>query len=137
MPSIAARPFMCALALFFYFTVFSNVLLTTAFECGAPQAPCGRDIPEGTTCPKGARWCTAGHYCGYEGDGSKCTPLPKNCGKAGYECCPSNAETPHTSTTKALDREPFCKDGSTCAYNSMALYLSETPDTYAGVKGER
>jgi hypothetical protein len=43
--------------------------------------------------------------------------LPKNCGKAGYECCPSNAKTPHTSSTNALDREPSCSDGSNCIYN--------------------
>jgi hypothetical protein len=130
------RPFVRASGLVFCFAVLSNVLLSTAFECGAPQGPCGRDIPKGTTCPKGAGWCTAGHFCGYTDAGSRCLPLPKSCGKAGYECCPSNAETPHTSTTKALDREPYCKDGSTCAYNSMEPYLSENPDIYTGAKGE-
>jgi hypothetical protein len=33
-----------------------------AFECGQPLGPCGEAVPAGVTCPKGAGWCTAGHY---------------------------------------------------------------------------
>jgi hypothetical protein len=132
----ASRPFVRASGLVFSFAVLSNVLLATAFECGAPQAPCGREIPAGTTCPKGPGWCTAGHYCGNDKGDSKCMPLPNNCGKAGNVCCPSNAETPHTSSTYPYDREPFCKDGSTCAYFGSDANLGNNPDIYAGVKGK-
>jgi hypothetical protein len=120
------------------FAIIASITTANAFECGAPLAPCGEAIPAGTKCPKGAGWCTAGHYCGYPEDSSKaqCVPLPKNRGKAGYECCPSNAATPHTSSTDPLKRIPFCKDGSTCKYDFLQQTTSMTPDPYAGVKGE-
>jgi hypothetical protein len=142
MSPIAARSLVYALALVCCLAVFSNYSLATAFECGAPQAPCGIDIPAGTTCPNGAGWCTAGHYCGHveqvrPENGSRCLPLPENCGTAGYQCCPSNAETPHTSTTNNSDKQPFCKDGSICAYYDFYLSPRFTPDIYAGVPGER
>jgi hypothetical protein len=109
-----------------------------AFTCGAPLAPCGENLPAGTTCPKGAGWCTAGHFCGYaKGESkAKCVPLPKNCGKAGNVCCPSNTKTPHTSETPPLERNPLCTDGSTCVFDPLARSTSMTPDPYAGVEGE-
>lgn len=63
------------------------------FVCGKPYMPCGSAIPEGKKCEKGAGWCESGYYCGFEAttaEPSKCLPLPKDCGKAGSPCCPSN-----------------------------------------------
>jgi hypothetical protein len=107
------------------------------FECGKPLAPCGKALPAGINCPKGAGWCAAGHYCGFPKNSTKakCKPLPKNCGKAGYECCPSNAETPQTNATNPLNCKPFCMDGSTCVYSS-GNSTSKSPEVYAGVTGE-
>jgi hypothetical protein len=100
----------------------ASILSVSAFECGAPLAPCGKSIRAGTTCPKGAGWCTAGHYCGYTGGSSEaqCVPLPKNlwgsdCGTAGSVCCPSNTQTPHTSETPPLERAPLQNFAQTAA----------------------
>jgi hypothetical protein len=114
------------------------ILSVPAFECGAPSAPCGENLPAGTTCPKGSGWCTAGHYCGYAERSSKaqCIPLPKNCGTAGNVCCPSNTRTPHTSETPPLERNPLCTDGSTRVFDPVKRSTSMTPDPYAGVEGE-
>jgi hypothetical protein len=117
--------------------IASTIVSTAAFECGAPLAPCGENLPAGATCPKGAGWCTAGHYCGYpeRSFDAQCLPLPKNCGTAGNVCCPSNTKTPHTSEMSALERNPLCTDGSTCVFDPMNRYTSMTPDPYAGVQG--
>jgi hypothetical protein len=103
-------------------------------------APCGKSIPAGTTCPKGAcsscaGWCTAGHYCGYPERSwdAQCVPLPKNCGTAGNVCCPSNTRTPHTNSTPSLERIPLCTDGSTCEFSpEQSAYI---PDPFAGIPG--
>jgi hypothetical protein len=138
MSLLPACPFVRAIALLICYLASSSIPYAAAVTCGAPLAPCGENLPPGTTCPKGAGWCTAGHYCGYAKGSSKaqCVPIPKNCGTGGNPCCPSNAETPHTSTTPPLDRKPFCKDGSSCTYNPLTLSTSMTPDPYAGVEGE-
>jgi hypothetical protein len=101
----------CSVVALLICCIASTFLLSVAsFTCGAPLALCGRSIPAGTTCPKGAGWCTAGHYCGYTNSSKvQCVPLPKNCGKAGNVCCPSNTRTPHTNSTPPLQRMPFCK----------------------------
>jgi hypothetical protein len=48
-------------------------------------------------------------------------------------CCPSNTDVPHNSSMQKVDRKPFCRDNSTCFYNTMDLYF--TLDIYAGVSG--
>jgi hypothetical protein len=110
-------------------------------------------LPAGVTCEKGPGWCEPGYYCGYrlkhdstytgntvesikeikspDGD-QRCRPLG-GCGQVGGECCPSNADAPHTNTTDKLARKPFCKDGNICVWNSSDA--AATP-TYAGVRGE-
>lgn len=110
---------------------------TAAFECGKPNTPCGNAVPAGVTCSKGAGWCREGYYCGQEGHTSpaKCLPVPKDCGKAGNVCCPSNAATPHKSDTRPFDPEPCCRDGSTCIY-PRPDGTEPTPDPHAGITGE-
>jgi hypothetical protein len=109
----------------------------SAFECGAPFALCGEDVPKDAKCPKGNGWCQAGHYCAsnktrQDKGQSKCLPVPKDCGKAGNACCPSNTDTPHTASTSG--RRPFCRDGSTCFFHWRDDELFNTP-AYAGVTG--
>lgn len=87
--------------------------------------------------PTGAGWCEPGHFCGYEStttEPSKCLPLPKDCGKAGQPCCPSNTDSPHTSLEDKMGRKPYCKDGSTCFYFAPVPGLNNG-DMYAGNKG--
>jgi hypothetical protein len=110
-------------------------------------------LPAGVTCEKGPGWCEPGYYCGYrlnhdstytgntvesiqeikspDGD-QRCRPLG-GCGQVGGECCPSNADAPHTNTTDKLARKPFCRDGNICVWNSSD---AATTPTYAGVRGE-
>lgn len=111
---------------------------STAFECGKPGSLCGADIPAGITCPKGPGWCQPGYYCGKEGSSvggvSQCRLVPKDCGKAGKPCCPSNANTPHTSSTEKESRKPFCTDGSYCYYSIEPLTMIN--DVYTGVTSE-
>lgn len=107
-----------------------------AFDCGKPFAPCGQAVPEGVKCEKGNGWCEAGHYCSSDKVAkAQCQPLPKDCGKAGSVCCPSNTDTPHTSDTYPLDRTPFCRDGRTCFFFPESRFTAVTPDPYAGVAG--
>jgi hypothetical protein len=121
------------------YTVAAVFVAADSFDCGQPLGPCGEAVPAGVTCPKGAGWCTAGYYCGRDRKGDskvKCMHLPENCGTAGYDCCPSNAETPHTSDTDTSNRTPFCKDGSTCVFNPDSRWTSISPDPHEGVRGE-
>lgn len=93
-------------------------------ECGKPLGFCGAYIPDGVTCEKGAGWCKAGHSCMEDKDDNrqlKCLPIPKDCGKAGQPCCPSNADGPHTKETPESERLPFCRDGSTCFYTKPSM----------------
>jgi hypothetical protein len=123
---------------------FVSCTACSAFECGAPLAVCGEYVPKDAKCAKGNGWCQAGHYCASTESESdkghlKCLPVPKDCGTAGNVCCPSNTDTPHTASTKALDRVPFCRDGSTCFYDPLASIVSYwesgvTP-VYAGAPG--
>lgn len=105
---------------------------TAAFKCGQPNSPCGLDIPKNVTCEKGPGWCEPGYHCSQEGPGGiQCLPVPKDCGKAGNQCCPSNADVPHNdaSDKAQTSREPFCRDGSTCWYD----YLNFRRQPYVGV----
>lgn len=107
-----------------------------AFECGAPSAPCGQAIPAGVKCEKGKGWCQTGYFCSSEKVGkAQCQPVPKNCGKAGSVCCPSNTDTPHTASTEPLDRTPFCRDGSTCFFAPEGRFTALNPDPFSGVTG--
>lgn len=91
-----------------------------AFVCGAPNGPCGKDIPASVTCDKGQGWCQPGYYCGSSDNTmvgpSKCLEIPKDCGLPGKPCCPSNANRPHTSVDDKLKKQPFCKNGATCFF---------------------
>jgi hypothetical protein len=111
---------------------FAVCTACSAFECGAPFALCGESVPKDAKCPKGNGWCQAGHYCGLDKGQSKCLPMPKDCGKAGNVCCPSNTDTPHNASTNG--RRPFCRDGSTCFFHWRDDELFNTP-AYAGVTG--
>ena len=109
------------------------------FECGKPYMPCGSAIPDGKKCEKGAGWCESGFYCGYDAtttEPSRCLPVPKDCGKAGQPCCPSNSDSPHSGSTEdKLQRKPFCKDpNSYCFYYALMDGLNNG-DLYAGNKG--
>jgi hypothetical protein len=64
---------------------------------------------------------------------SRCLPLPEGCGQAGTPCCPSNTDTPHTWGMQKIDRKPFCRDNSTCFYDSRLVYT--IGDIHAGVPG--
>lgn len=116
----------------------------TAFACGKPGALCGNSIPEGVQCNKGAGWCEPGYYCGRPKGtiNTTCLPVPKDCGKAGKLCCPSNAVRPHRAnrtgidpvTGKQEDHRPFCRDGSTCYYDLNLLSTVESPAVLVGEK---
>lgn len=111
---------------------------SSSHQCGQPNALCGSYIPSGVTCEQGQGWCVSGYYCAPEGNNSvtavsRCLPLPAGCGQAGSPCCPSNTDTPHTSGMQKVDRKPFCRDNSTCFYDSRMLYM--IGDIYAGVPG--
>lgn len=54
--------------------------------------------------------------------------------QAGSPCCPSNKDSPHTSTEDKLSREPFCTDGSVCFYFAPVPGFNNG-DTYAANKG--
>jgi hypothetical protein len=74
------------------------------FECGKPNMPCGLAIPEGNKCEKGPGWCEPGYFCGFEtttAEPSRCLPIPRDCGKAGKPCCPSNKGA-HSSQCMSL-----------------------------------
>lgn len=106
-------------------------------NCGRPGDHCG-SAPGGVVfgCPGNPGFCQPGYYCGKDkrsGD-SKCMPVPKDCGKFGGPCCPSNAEKPHTSSTASDDRKPFCRDGSLCYFSVEQIY--NTNDPYAGITSE-
>jgi hypothetical protein len=53
----------------------------------------------------------------------------------GKPCCPSNANTAHSPGLEPYDRKPFCRDGSTCCYDSLEPTTSVTSDAVAGVTG--
>lgn len=114
----------------------------TAFECGKPNGPCGFDIPANVTCEKGPGWCQPGYYCGRNETDSwggssgpeLCKPVPKECGKAGHPCCPSNTDAPHGKDTPREQRLPFCRDGSSCFCERLSppdIYVSP----YSGALG--
>lgn len=123
---------------------------SSAFECGKPGAPCGKAIPADANCKNGPGFCSAGHYCSIwvtkEGGYSKfpkCLPLPKDCGTAGNECCPSNKDSPHLSLDDKLQRQPTCTDGSHCFYYPPRPFafrsvqeFEASHDPYAALKGE-
>jgi hypothetical protein len=114
----------------------------TAFECGKPHALCGNSIPKGVQCDKGAGWCEPGFFCGFSRDsrGSTCLPVPKDCGRAGNKCCPSNADKPHRANRTGIDpvtgkeelHEPFCRDGSTCFFDSQTFVSAQAPAAIIG-----
>jgi hypothetical protein len=115
---------------------------SAALECGKPYALCGNSIPAGVQCDKGAGWCEPGYYCGFSKDprGTMCLPVPKDCGRAGNKCCPSNADKPHRANSTGIDpvtgkeevREPFCRDGSTCFYDSQSFVRARAPAAIIG-----
>jgi hypothetical protein len=115
----------------------------TAFECGKPGALCGNSIPVGVQCDNGAGWCEPGYFCGFSKGikGSTCLLVPKDCGRAGNKCCPSNADKPHRANSTGIDpitgkeeaRMPFCRDGSTCFFDSQLFVSAQAP---AGLIGE-
>jgi hypothetical protein len=86
----------------------------TAFECGKPNGSCEIDIlvNRSVTCEKGPGWCQPGYYCcrnttdswGFSTGPELCKPIPKDCGKAGYPCCPSNTDAPHGRDTRREQR---------------------------------
>jgi hypothetical protein len=106
--------------------------------CRCAACPCHRCTAAATAAAvTGAGWCEPGHFCGYEStttEPSRCLPLPKDCGKAGQPCCPSNTDSPHTSLEDKMGRKPYCKDGSTCFYFAPVPGLNNG-DMYAGNKG--
>jgi hypothetical protein len=117
-----------------------------AFECGKPGAFCGKAVPAGANCKGGPGFCQAGHYCGYDVDRTKkdgrsdfpkCLPIPKNCGTAGNECCPTNKDSPHRSIDDKLQRQPTCTDGSYCFYWPLIGGRSSEAyhDPYAAITG--
>jgi hypothetical protein len=102
------------------------------FECGKPNMPCGSAIPEGKKCEKGPGWCEPGYFCGFEtttAEPSKCLPIPKDCGKAGNPCCPSNkgAHTavglwaPHCCKVGCV---PEHKGGGTLMLHAASPYIT-------------
>jgi hypothetical protein len=108
------------------------------FECGKPNGPCGNSIPAGVLCEMGPGWCQPGYFCSKTNASNilrqqtaqeLCLPVPKDCGKAGQPCCPSNTDAPHDKAAPQQQRLPFCRDGSSCFFDSLEL-----PDvgTYSG-----
>lgn len=116
------------------------VAAASFFVCGAPYAACGKAIPAGVTCTKGPGWCAPGFFCGWNqttAEASRCLPLPKDCGKVGKACCPSNYKTPHTQFDDQFSRLPMCTDPDTaCFYFAWQRGPGmSAPDYYAANKG--